>query len=282
MTPDRQNNGIRIAILTFSATGNTAKISREVAGTLTRPGAEITEMDITPATARQKEIDPAGYDALIIGMPVHSWRAPRIVREWIRLLDGTGKKCATFFTYGGFGIHPAHHSTRNLLEQQGFTLVSSAEFLAAHTFNLGGWKAMENRPDESDAAVAREFAELTFRRFSGEDSGLPGPFEATDYPEELLDRIEGFRFRILTSLPGRHGAACCMCMACEENCPAQAFDATTGTACGDRCIACLGCVARCPEEAIIINDMTGSWEFKLKGEGITIPEMEAKQSRIYL
>ena len=50
-----------------------------------------------------------------------------------------------FFTYGGFGVHPAHHATREILEERHFRVVSSAEFLGAHTFNRAGWEAMVDR-----------------------------------------------------------------------------------------------------------------------------------------
>ena len=46
-------------------------------------------------------------------------------------------------------------------KEQHFRVVSSAEFLGAHTFNLGGWKALEERPDERDVAVAKEYVEKT-------------------------------------------------------------------------------------------------------------------------
>ncbi len=277
-----QDTPMNIGLLYFSATGNTEKIGRVIKNRLEELGCNVDMIDITPHGAREKGFDCTPYDALILGSPVHSWRIPRVVREWIPNLSGDGKKCAIFLTYGGFQIHPAHYSTCQLLQKQGFSVVSSAEFLAFHTFNIGGWKAMEGRPDESDVAVAREYADIIHARFSGKDPNLVGELEKTSHPEELLDQIEGFRFRILTQVPTRNGAECCMCQVCEEFCPTGAIDATTGETDPSRCIACLGCVLRCPEGVLKINDMTPSWEFKLKGEQITEEEMNGKKSRIYL
>ena len=106
------------------------------------------------------------------------------MREWLRTLNGQGKKCSMFFTYGGFGVHPTHYSTRQMLEEQHFHVVSSAEFLGAHTFNLGGWKAMKGRPDERDVAVAQECVERTYKRFTDEDESLLGELEKTEHPRE--------------------------------------------------------------------------------------------------
>ena len=227
-------------------------------------------------------MDFGGYDAVMFGAPIHSWRAPRVFREWLATLDGAGKKGAMFFTYGGFQVHPTHYSTRNILTGQGFVVVSSAEFLASHTFNIGGWKAVPDRPDESDFAVARDYAAAIHRRFTGEDPGILGELEKTEHPDEYLDAIESFRFKVLTQIPTRNGEECSMCMACEEKCPSGAMNAETGEADPDLCIACLGCVDLCPDDALKINDMAGSFAMKMEMEKANPEDLHRKQSKIYL
>ncbi|MBN1534101.1 MAG: EFR1 family ferrodoxin [Spirochaetes bacterium] len=273
---------MKLLLCYFSATGNTAAVAREVGRACTGLGMEVEERDITPLAAREERADLSPYDAFIFGAPIHSWRAPRVVRQWLRSLDGAGRRCALFLTYGGFGVHPAHHSTKGILEERNFRVVASAEFPGPHTFNLGGWRAMMGRPDENDFAMAREYAAAICRRFSGEDPALLGEMETTSHTEQELDSIEAFRFKILTQLPTRLGRECSMCMRCEEHCPTGAISAATGEADRERCIACLGCVSVCPEGALKINDMTGSWQFKLQMEKITEEGIAAKRSRIYL
>ena len=96
----------------------------------------------------------------------------------MKTLEGQGKKCAMFFTYGGFGVHPTHYSTRQILENQNFVVVSSAE--------------------------------------------------------------------------------------------------------KGKCIACLACVANCPEDALRINDLSGSWSFKMEMEKTNLESMKGQKSKIYL
>jgi len=269
-------------MLYFSATGNTRKIAKVIGDAFTAMGADVTQRDITAHADRQKTIDLKPFDALVFGAPIHSWRAPRVVREWMKTLDGRGKKCSMFFTYGGFGVHPTHFSTRQILEKQNFIVVASAEFLGFHTFNLGGWKAMEGRPDGSDFELAKEYARLTYKRFSGEDAKILGNLERTQHTEAELDAIESFRFKVLTQLPTRDGKECCMCLACEELCPTGAMNAESGEADKGNCIACLSCVANCPEDALRINDMSESWSFKLAMEKISEESMKEKRGEIYL
>ena len=273
---------MRILIVYFSATGNTAKIAKEIGKKIAGMGVEVSLSDITPYAERKKKIDFGPFQAVVVGAPIHSWRAPRVVREWMRTLDGQGKKCAMFFTFGGFKVHPTHYSTRKILEEQNFIVVSSAEFPGAHTFNIGGWKAMEERPGELDLEMAREYARVTYKRFTGEDDGILGELENTEHTEEQLDSIETFRFNVLTQLPTRGGEACGMCLSCQEICPAGAMDAESGEADKEKCIACLACVANCPEGALKINDMSDSWSFKLEMEKTTEEVLKEKKSKIYL
>jgi len=273
---------MKILILYFSATGNTAKMAKVIEDRFVEVGCKVTLADMTPFVNRQEEIDLTPYEAVVFGAPVHVRRAPRVMREWLRTLNGRGKKCSTYFTYGGFGVHPTHYSTRQILEEQDFRVVSSAEFLSVHTFNLGGWKAMEGRPDERDFTVAKEYVDKTYARFINENGDLLGELEKTEYPEELLDAAEATRFKILTQLPTRGGQECGMCLQCEESCPTGAIKAESGEADRGKCIACLACVANCPEHALEINDMSKSWPLKLKEENATEESLKELESRIYL
>lgn len=64
---------------------------------------------------------------------------------------------------------------------------------------------MSGRPDVSDFELAREFACLTYKRFTGEDSVIPGDLEKTQYSEAERDARESFRLKVLTQLPIRDG-----------------------------------------------------------------------------
>lgn len=273
---------MKILLVYFSATGNTARLAEEIKGELVRLDAVVDELDITSYSDRQKEIDLDPYQAFIFGAPVHSNRAPRLFREWLTALDGKGRRCSTFFTYGGFRVHPSHYSTGNILKGRNFDLVSSAEFPGAHTFNMAGWKALKDRPGHNDLEVAKEYVQKTFKRFTGEDPSRPVQFEKTQFSEKELDAFEDSRFKLVTQLPTRGGEGCSMCMICEEFCPTNAMDAEKGTAERSRCIICLRCVMNCPENVLRINDLSDAWSSKMKMEGETEQTLEGKISKIYL
>ena len=272
---------MRILLCYFSATGNTAAMAQPIRRQLTELGAEVDELDITPPANRTDPPDLTSYQALIVGAPIHSLRAPRVVRQWLAGLKGQGQKAAMFFTYGGFQIHPTHYNTWQILKENGFTVVASAEFPGKHTFNLGGWEAMADRPDDSDFTVAREYADRVYQRFTGEDKGLVPEPDHGLYTGEQLDQAEFFRFKVVSKLPTRDGEDCSMCGLCEDVCPTGAMDAQQGRADSKRCIVCLGCVYHCPENALKINDLAPVFINKMKMEGETAETLRNKKSRLY-
>lgn len=94
----------------FSATGNTKKIADTMVKRFKEIGSKVENLDITLPEARQPEMDLSIFDAAVFGSPIHSMRAPRLVREWLDSLDGAGMKCATFFTWG---LPGSPHSLRH-------------------------------------------------------------------------------------------------------------------------------------------------------------------------
>lgn len=245
-------------------------------------GAEATLCDVTSPAARAKGIDFGAYDAAVFGAPVHSLRAPKVMRDWLGTLDGNKMKCAMFFTYGGFTVHPAHYSTARILEKRHFIVVSSAEFPGKHTFNVGGWKAFTDRPDKREHALAEDFVRATLRRFSGVDGDMVSGFEQGAFNDDQLDEFEGFRFKVITELPSRNGAECCQCGMCEKLCPTGAMDCASGTVDSSACIACLGCVAVCPEGNLKINSTEQSWQMKLTMGKTTVEKLNSQVGKLYL
>lgn len=273
---------MKVAIVFFSATNNTKTMATVIKKELEEMGASAKMHDITPASARQHHMSFSAYDAVVFGFPVHSLRAPRVVREWLQGLDGEGKKCSMFFTYGGFMVHPSHHSTRQILNRQGFVVVSSAEFPGAHTFNIGGWCAFPERPNDQEFDQARQYVIATYRRFSGEDENIVGELDRGTFDEEKLDQFESFRFKVISQFPTRYGEGCSMCRLCENACPTGAMNHETGEAKGDRCIACLRCVVLCPDQVLKINSTRESWESKLTMSRTSEAELNEQVGKIYL
>lgn len=279
---ENKRENMKVMMAFFSATGNTKKIAKKIQKKFDELNVSITTLDITSNSNRGENISISQYDAVIFGFPIYSMRAPRICREWLQKLDGEGKKCSVFFTYGGFGKDPAHYYMKKLLNEQNFKLVSTAEFLGAHTFNRSGWKAANERPNESDFKVAEEYTVRTIQRFTGEDLNELGEFEKPMFSSNQLDQAEKYRFQKITQLPTRGSKNCSMCRLCERICPTNAMDAIKGTADANSCIACFRCIANCPDVVLHTNDLSNTWSEKLALHKTTKEEIDNLESKIYL
>ena len=238
-----------ITIVYFSATNVTHAYAKAICDQLLDQGWDASLLNITAFASRQRaRLDGDNY---IFGFPVYGDYAPSVITTWLQGLQGAGRRCAMFFTYGGRTSGYAHYHTKKLLESVRFQVLFSAEFLGRHSFNLGGWSILEDRPNENDFEVAREFARLAIDRFSQDQPAvfhLQRPFGFYHAINALSE--PHLRTQRGLAQPVRITESCSMCRLCEDDCPTQAFNANTGLSEINACIECLHCVYICPDHVI--------------------------------
>jgi NAD-dependent dihydropyrimidine dehydrogenase PreA subunit len=272
---------LNIGIVFFSGTHVTKSCAEAVGGELVRLGCSSRLHDVTAFSARRAPFPVREYDALIFGAPVYADFPPSVLDGWLSALEGGGKPCATFVTYGGRTPGHAHYHLFRVLSGAGFGVRLSAEFLGRHTFNLAGWKLLPERPDERDFAAAREFAGLARQRFDSvarEAFSLPKP---SGYEAALKSNRETLPAAERRWAQPVRVKDCSLCGLCETECPAQAMDARSGESDPAKCIECLHCVFLCPEQALKADERLGAFfpEF-LKEHNLTEEVLRKKSSRI--
>ena len=272
---------LNIAVVFFSATKVTQTYSQVIEQELLDRGCSVQSFNVTTYASRQDPLPLDGFDGVIFGFPVFVDFAPRVINEWLPKLDGRGKNCALFFTYGGRTTGYAHFHTKLLLEQAGFQVLFSAEFLGRHSYNVGGWSVLPERPDAHDFSVARQYAAFAIERFSTDELPvfrLQKPFgynqvmAALEKNREITER-QWYH-------PVRVAWECSMCLDCETECPTRSFDADTGLSNPGTCMGCMHCVYVCPEKAIEVARMKGMYNTFLSNWHVTEDMMNAKKSRI--
>lgn len=271
---------MNLAIIYFSATGNTEKVAKSIKEQLHHLKVNVDEFNITNYSERNNLQNFEKYKALIFGFPVHYLRAPRLIREWLTNLDGKGVKCAVFFTYGGVHVGSAHYDIKTIMDKQNFNLVASAEFLGKHTYNLAGWNFMETRLNEEDLKIAKDFASKSYKRFIGEDTGRV-ELEKPRKSSEEIDAIELATKRAIPS-PFRDVNECSMCGTCEEVCPTNAMNKEKGKPNRRICLRCLRCVVNCTDQVLIMKDMTAHFQYMHQLFNLTEVELRTKKSKILL
>jgi len=272
----------KIALVYFSATNVTRTYAEVMMKALVTHGCDVQMFDVTSYANREQHLPIKDFDGLIFGFPVFSDFAPSVINTWLSAIEGKGARCALFCTYGARTTGYAHFHTKLLLEQAGFQVMLSAEFLGRHSFNVSGWQILPDRPNEQDFAVSRKYVKMALESFSQEDPSvfkLQKPFGYHQAVASLETRQKQAE-RGWTH-PVRIVDECVMCRDCESECPTQAFDADTGLSDPEGCIECMHCVYICPDEVIKIDKrMKGAYEGFKKSWHLTEDMMNAKQSKI--
>ncbi len=272
---------LRIALVYFSATNVTHSYAQVIWDGLINRGCEVHAFNVTAHASRQEPPSVAGFEGVIFGFPVYADFAPAVINDWLPSLDGRGKKCSLFFTYGGRTTGYAHFHTSLLLDRAGFRLLFSAEFLGRHSFNVGGWPILTKRPNAEDFAVAREYADLAVERFPHDDPPVLRLQKPFGY-NQVLAALENQP--VITERqwknPVRNTGECSMCRRCETECPVPAFDADTGLSDPATCIGCMHCVYTCPDKVITVDAMKDVYTAFLSNWHLSEEMMNAKKSRI--
>jgi ferredoxin len=274
--------GHTIALVYFSATNVTRTYAEVIEKEMIRKACRVQLINVTAYSSRQASLPLGDFSGFIFGFPVFSDFAPSPINEWIPTLDGKGKPCAMFLTYGGRTTGYAHFHTKWLLEEAGFRVGFSAEFLGRHTFNVAGWHMLPDRPNEQDFTVAREFAQLAVERFSQDSAkgfALQKPFGYNAVMEVLKTKKKSAERGLRH--PVRYTEGCSMCRMCEVECPTEAFNADKGLSDPLKCIECMHCVYICPDKVLKIDDrMRDAYGPFLKNWSLTEEMMREKRSKI--
>ncbi|MFX1567534.1 MAG: 4Fe-4S ferredoxin [Promethearchaeota archaeon] len=274
-------NQMNIGIFYFSATGITEKIANHIAVILRKEGNIVKQKNIITPESRRNAIDFLEFDACIFGFPVFGGRPPTIAEEWMSTLEGKNLKCSMFFTYGARDLEWAHQVTYYLLTNANFKVVLSAEFIGAHSFNVGeGWSLAEGRPNRLDFDIARQFAIESVKRFHGE---LLFNFDLSKfvYEPRETEETEETDGPFAIFYPFREQSECSMCYLCEIECPAEAFNANSGEPDKSLCIQCMHCVTICPDKVLQIGDVSHIFkEYFIDKWGLTEEVVNKKRSRL--
>jgi flavodoxin/Pyruvate/2-oxoacid:ferredoxin oxidoreductase delta subunit len=246
-------------VVWYSQTGNTKRIGKLIAATWAKAGIATDSGDYR----KLGKINPADYDVIAMGSPVHYNEVPENFREWIKgisKIDGT--PVASFVTFGGEGSnqHNTAYSILEMLSYKGGVSVGMALFGAMSSFaptwsvgNVDRILKYKDQPDKSVYSRVRRYAlDILADIQNGKISEASKEFSFSDY---LSGGVSIGITKLLITDHHVNKEKCIACGTCVENCPVKAIFPDKGVVDTDRCIACLGCVNNCPAEAVEMRFM---------------------------
>lgn len=230
----------KVSLVYFSTTDNTKSICETVGNAF---GKELQVYDRTPFENRWSGAKFNSDDLVIIGMPSYYGRAPKIIDEIFRYIEGNNTPAIFITTYGNREYEDTLLEIKNESEKRGFVGVGAGAFIGEHSFTS---KMATNRPDEKDMEIAHNFAIQIKNRL------------------EELDDLSGVDLKVSGNFPYKHiteppvapstNDNCGGCMLCQKSCPMAAISPYNAKETdGFRCINCARCIHICPKGAKYIG-----------------------------
>lgn len=262
---------MRVAILSFSPSGNTAEVSQGLQRALAEKGIECSavemagdEMAFVGGRWREAlEARISEHDIIVVGGPVYAHHLHYNVKTLIRSLpdpDGKwGRLAIPFVTYGGVSSGVALKEAGEELGKGGRTVVAGMKIAMSHRMT----RAFMDREFNGD--LPKGPAEESIRILANRIASLqyvPNPADArsalgyysigTWLKAKVLFREEKWqreRYPKVAIDPD----ACSGCGKCVRSCPVLRLRKRDDGAVrqdGPDCIHCLNCVAECPKGAM--------------------------------
>jgi ferredoxin len=225
-----------IKLVYFSATYTTKNILKLVADQM---NGEKTEYDITQ-TALENEIFCTEKDVLIIGAPVYAGRIPEKARQEFEKIKGNNTPAVIFCVYGNRDYDDALLEIKDLVESNGFKVISAGAFIAQHSiFPQVGLQ----RPDETDISIIREFGKKSAEIIANTS-------ELSSLPSIEVKGNKPYKFPGNIPLKPEGNKNCDQCGRCVKLCPVHAIpkEAPRKTD-KNKCISCGRCIVICHTNA---------------------------------
>ncbi|MGL4293923.1 MAG: EFR1 family ferrodoxin [Bacteroidales bacterium] len=223
----------KINLVYFSATGSTARVVAEIGNQI-----EAHEKQIYNLFSQPLDFISFGSDELtVFGVPVYAGRVPESARKAIEKIKGESTPAIVVCIYGNRDFDDALLELKDIVEQNGFHVISAAAFIAQHSIfpaiGLG-------RPDKQDLLKLSDFCKETMRLYP------------TKISEKSIQIRGNFPYRPIKPIPLRPitDSNCNSCGLCVSECPTGALAKKKEREPDkEKCISCAHCITVCPKKA---------------------------------
>lgn len=264
---------MKVLVLYFSGTGNTAYVGKYIADHLRHESGEIHVASI-------EDVDKSiieEYDHLIFGFPVYACDIPLFVQKYLEELPLTISKSVFLYCTKAIASGVALSHAQQIFEKNGYRTMALADISMPGSDGLVFIK--------KDASMIRKIQKRDF-------GNLP---EANLIVEKLMKVQESIelgedinRYKVISRIgPGKKIAgqilkktypffenklkkkfwandSCIKCKKCEKICPSHNIEVNERVKFDDKCYLCMRCIHQCPVEAIQIGKKTEG-KFRWKG-----------------
>ncbi|MHA1746215.1 MAG: EFR1 family ferrodoxin [Promethearchaeota archaeon] len=261
---------VKILILHFSGTGNTAFIGRYLASHLTSQLGHL-EVEITKASIETTPVEQLKeYELIVFGFPVFELSAPQIVHEYLDQIPHVESKGVFLFCTMGLAAGNAIRKVFAYFNIKGFNFLGYAKMKMPGTDGLAMLnedssyvkKALQRNYEEIQSADALIHQIVSVVK-DLEKGGDLGQYHESP-PINFLDSVFGWILHLIYVVMVKYmkkrywvDNSCNKCNLCVKICPVGNITMEpSGIQFHDHCVVCLRCVHQCPQQAIQIGKFT--------------------------
>jgi ferredoxin/flavodoxin len=241
---------VSVGLCHFSGTGNTQVVAELLAKAFEHYGAHVESARIEHVLQGKARFEPAAYDLVGIGHPIHGFDTPRIVYDFIDALPQVeGKRTFIFKTAGDFiSVNKAASKTAiKRLKRKGYNVFYDRIVCMPTNWAMQYDDTFSKQLCYTAIAKAEHMAgEILARK---ERQLKVNPFLRWIVKLVALGEARGAR-RFGQGLAVTD--ACAGCNKCIDNCPTNNIQRENGRPTfGNACVWCMRCIYACPQQAIV-------------------------------
>ena len=239
----------------FSPSGSTEKIVKMIGEEIANLGEfEIKKINLLHSANRKKTYHFTKDDLVVFGC-MSAGKLFTLSDEMFACLKAENTPFIGLTTYGNAYYGIAIKEMNERAQNSGFSVISLGAFIARYSMLKG---LADNRPDESDKQIIKNFAKQSYEKLLRGDLSLHDELKTGWGDWEMGKQVVAYREEhpeVPYTLPPEYKAKeitddCIKCETCVKNCPTDAIDIENKVFDLDKCISCYSCVNRCPKGAI--------------------------------
>jgi ferredoxin len=244
--------------LYFSPTGTTQKIVAETSGVIAKSLKTPLEVfDFTLPSARAAAPTISSSDFVVLGVPVYAGRVPNVLLKYLTSINGMEAVALSVVLYGNRNYDDALIELKDILEEDGFHVLSAGAFIGEHSFSD---TLAKGRPDKADLETAVQFAERAAekaKRARNKEEieplhikGIPKPYRGYYQPRDAEGNAVDLR-----KVKPLVNNLCNDCKICARVCPMGSISLEDVRVYVGICIKCGACIKKCPQKARYYDDI---------------------------
>lgn len=232
-----------VKLVYFSPTGTTKAAVQGIARGLGFKNMSI--VDATSPETRERDLEVADSELLIVGGPVYMGRLPKVFSDWLKGMKGGSFPAVSVVVYGNRAYENSLLELADIVADKGGVTVACGAFVGEHSFSTTEKPTAHGRPDSEDMSQAEEFGRKLRRK-------LDSLADIKAVPEFTVpgERPYGGKTQLWDVDFIAVNENCGQCGTCVDLCPVGAIDPQDCTSTDIvKCITCCACIKGCPQNA---------------------------------